>query len=412
MKVAQYPERLGFDAARLRRIDAWMARYVDAGKLPGAATLVARHGEVVHHAWIGRRDVEAGEPWTPDTLLRIYSMTKPVTTVGLMMLFEEGRFRLDDPVADYIPELGDLAVLRCGAQSIDEVEPLTRPITIHHLLTHTAGFTYGFNGGVLGAAYEAARIGFGPGGRGLEAEIRRLATMPLAFQPGARWNYGVSTDVAGRLVEVLSGQPLDRYLNERVLAPLDMNDTGFACPAAKRARLASLYGRGEAGGMVRIESGAESAFLDGRVRTFSGGGGLISTIGDYARFAEMLRGGGVLDRTRLLGPRTVRFMTRNHLPGDLAAMGQPVFAEISFAGIGFGLGFWSMLDPARAQVPGNPGDYGWGGRASTVFMVDPAEDMVVLFLTQLAPSSTYPLRSELRALVHQALIDEPGGRLP
>ena len=404
MDAVARPETLGFDAARLRRIGTWMARYVDAGKLPAAETFIARRGQVAYRAHVGLRDVETGAPWTDDTLLRIYSMTKPVTTVGLMTLFEQGLFRLDDPLGAYLPEFGDLAVLRRGATRIDEVEPLAHPLTIHHLLTHTAGFTYGFNGGVLGEAYEAQGVGFGPGGDGLPAAIRRLAALPLAFQPGTRWNYGVSTDIAGRLLEVLSGQPLDVCLRERVLAPLGMDDTGFACPRGERSRLASLYGPDDAGGMTRIESGADSAFLEGRVRTFSGGGGMISSLADYARFADMLRQGGTRDGERLLGPRTLRFMTRNHLPGDLASMGQPVFSEVSFAGIGFGLGFWVMLDPARAHAPGSAGDYGWGGWASTMFMVDPAEEMVVIFLTQLGPSGTWPLRTELRALVHQALL--------
>lgn len=405
MEAAARAERLGFDGARLRRLDDWMARHVDAGRLPGAAVGIFRRGEVAYRGQAGLRDVEAGAPWTADTIVRIYSMTKPIATVGLMTLFEEGRFRLDDPVAAYLPELAELPVLRPGARRLDEVEALERPMTVHHLLTHTAGFTYGFNGGVLGDAYETRRIGFGPGGGGLAAAVRRLAELPLAFQPGARWNYGVSTDVAGRLIEVLSGQALDVFLREHVLAPLGMDETGFSCPRGKRDRLAALYGPGAGGGLSLIESGADSAFLEGRVTTFSAGGGMVSTLDDYARFAGMLRRGGALDGVRVLGPRTVRFMTRNHLAGDLAAMGQPVFAEVSFAGIGFGLGFWSMLDPARAGVPGNPGDHGWGGWASTVFIVDPAEDMTVVFLTQLGPSGTWPLRAELRALVHQALID-------
>ncbi len=406
------PERLGFDRARLRRLNDWLVRHVDAGRLPGGALLITRCGETAWHFQTGLRDVEAGAPWTADTLLRIYSMTKPITTVGLMMMYEEGRFRLDDPVADYIPEFARLSVLRPGAKGLHDVTPLTTPVTIHHLLTHTAGFTYGFNGGVLGDAYIAQGIGFGPGGPGLEAAVRRLTELPLAFQPGARWNYGVSTDIVGRLIEILSGRTLDHHLRECVLGPLGMVDTGFAYPADQCGRVAAVYGPDDAGGMTLIENGADSAFREGRVTTFSGGGGLVSTLGDYARFAEMLRRGGSLYGERLLGPRTLRLMTRNHLAGDLAAMGQPVFAEVSFAGVGFGLGFWVMLDPARAHVSGNPGDHGWGGWASTMFLIDPVEDMTVIFLTQLGPSGTYPLRAELRALVHQALIDGPRGKTP
>jgi CubicO group peptidase (beta-lactamase class C family) len=322
-----------------------------------------------------------------------------------MMLYEHGLFHLDDPVDGFIPELKDLQVLRAGARSIDDVEPLARPLTVHHLLTHTAGFTYGFNGGVLGEAYEKNKVGFGPRSGGLVPMIERLATMPLAFQPGDRWNYGVSTDVVGRLIEVISGEPLDAYLTSRVLEPLGMRQTGFGVPEDRLGRFASLYGPDDSSGMTLLESAEKSAFRAEQVTTISAGGGLCSTIHDYARFAEFLRRGGELDGERLIGPRTLEFMASNHLPGDLASMGQPVFAETSFAGIGFGLGFSVMLEPEIAQTPGSPGDFGWGGRASTTFIVDPVEDLVAIFFTQLAPSSTYPLRKELRALVYQALID-------
>lgn len=405
MQAVKNPKTLGFDPARLGRIRDWMARYVDAGKLPGALTFIARRGEVAYLDWLGARDVESGAPWTDDTIIRIYSMTKPIASLGLMMLYERGEFHLDDPVAAYIPAFSDLRALRPGARAINEVEPLTEPLTIHHLLTHTSGFTYGFNGDVLGAAYDKHKIGFGPRSGGLQAAVERLAAMPLAFQPGARWNYGVSTDVVGRLIEVISGEPLDRYFADHILEPLGMTDTAFSVGDERADRFASLYETDGAGGMRRTETGADSAFRADKVTTFSGGGGLLSTIHDYARFADMLRRGGELDGERLIGPRTLSFMARNHLPGDLASMGQAVFAETSFAGIGFGLGFSVMLSPETAQTPGSPGDFGWGGMASTTFIVDPVEDMVAIFFTQLVPSSTYPLRKELRALVHQALID-------
>lgn len=405
MEAVQDPGRLGFDKSRLDRLRPWMARYVDSGKLPGALTYVARHGEVAYLDWLGARDVEGGADWTPDTIIRIYSMTKPIASVGLMMLYEQGLFHLDDPVDAYIPELKDLNVLCAGAATIDDVEPLTETLTVHHLLTHTSGFTYGFNGGVLGGAYETHKVGFGPRSGGLLPMVERLATMPLAFQPGARWNYGVSTDVVGRLIEVISGDPLDAYLTKHILEPLGMRQTAFGVAEERLNRFASLYMPNETGGMSLAENAANSAFRADQVTTISAGGGLTSTIHDYARFAEMLRRGGELDGERLLGSRTLEFMAGNHLPGDLASMGQAVFAETSFAGIGFGLGFSVMLEPEIAQTPGSPGDFGWGGRASTIFIVDPVEDMVAIFFTQLAPSSTYPLRKELRALVHQALID-------
>jgi CubicO group peptidase (beta-lactamase class C family) len=405
MDPVKDPRTLGFSPDRLARIRPWMARYVDAGKLPGAATYIARRGKVAYFDCLGARDVESGTPWTPDTIIRIYSMTKPIVSVGLMMLYEQGLFHLDDPVDAYIPEFKDLRALRADARSIDEVEPLDRPLTIHHLLTHTAGFTYGFNGDLLGSAYDTHKVGFGPRSGGLDAMIERLATMPLAFQPGERWNYGVSTDVVGRLVEVISGEPLDRYLDSEVFAPLGMTETGFSVGDDQLGRFATLYEYDGAAGMRLLETAETSAFRTDQVSTFSGGGGLCSTMHDYTRFAEMLRRGGELDGERLVGPRTLSFMTRNHLPGDLASMGQPVFAETSFAGIGFGLGFSVTLEAEKAQVVGSAGDFGWGGMASTTFIVDPVEDMVAIFFTQLVPSSTYPLRKELRALVHQALID-------
>ena len=405
MEAVQDPQRLGVDKSRLESIRPWMARYVDGGKLPGALTYIARRGEIAYLDWLGKRDVESGAAWTPDSIIRIYSMTKPITSVGLMMLYEHGLFHLDDPVDAFIPELANLSVLRAGATSIDDVEPLGEPLTVHHLLTHTSGFTYGFNDGVLGKAYEANRVGFGPRSGGLVAMIERLATMPLGFQPGSRWNYGVSTDVVGRLIEVISGEPLDEYLNTHVLEPLGMRQTAFGVAEDRLSRFANLYMPDDAGGMTLAETAEKSAFRAEAVTTISGGGGLCSTIHDYARFTEMLRRGGELDGERLLGSRTLEFMAGNHLPGDLASMGQAVFAETSFAGIGFGLGFSVMLEPEIAQTPGSPGDFGWGGRASTLFIIDPVEDMVAIFFTQLAPSSTYPLRKELRALVHQALVD-------
>jgi CubicO group peptidase (beta-lactamase class C family) len=386
----------------LGRIRTWMSRYVDAGKLPGALTLVARGGEIAYLDQVGVRDVASGAPWTQDTILRFYSMTKPITSVALMMLYEEGGFGLDDPLDAYIPAFRDVQMLAPGATRLDQVLPAPAPPTLHHLLTHTSGFIYGFNGGVLGAAYEARKLHFAPASGGLESMCAQLAEMPLSFAPGERWSYGVSTDVIGRLVEILSGQPFDRFLRERILDPLGMQDTAFDVPAAKASRFASLYTPDGDGGMSLVESGTDSAYLAGKVDTFSGGGGLLSTVGDYWRFTEMLRGGGALGDVRLLGPRTVSFMTRNHLPGDLASMGQPVFNEVSFDGIGFGLGFWVMLDPARARTMGNAGDHGWGGMASTTFWRDPVDDLTVLFLTQLRPSSSYPLRQQLRALVHQA----------
>lgn len=398
------PASLGLDGGRLARLAPWMNSYIERERFPGAAVLIMRHGKPAYRHVTGCRDVENGKPWQEDTLVRAYSMTKPITSVALMTLYERGLFHLDEPVSAYLPEFADLQALVPNATRADQVEPVPAGPTIHQLLTHTSGLTYGFVGGVLADAYVEAKIDFGPGSGGLAAMVKRTADLPLAFQPGTQWQYSVATDVIGRLVEVISGQSFDRYLQENVFAPLGMRDTAFGVAEEKLDRLAALYGPHRDGGLRLLDPAADSVYRAERVSTCSGGGGLITSLEDYARFAEMLRAGGLFQGERLLGPRTLRFMASNHLPGDIASMGPDTFSETPFDGVGFGLGFWVMLDPARARLSASAGDYGWGGMASTVFWVDPLEDMVVLFLTQLSPSSTYPNRRELRALVHQALV--------
>ena len=312
-------------------------------------------------------------------------------------------FQLDDPVADYISAFAHMEVDIPG----DEIrtEPACRPMTIHHLLTHTSGLTYGFSEeSRIGVLYKEHKADFHPRSGSLEELCNRLATLPLVCHPGEAWNYSVSIDVLGRLVEVLSGQTFDRFLEDRIFAPLGMVDTSFQVPTAKLDRMAALYSATSDGAMKRADGGADSRY--GReVTTFSGGGGLLSTIGDYYRFCEALRGGGVLDGVRILGRKTVEFMTRNHLPGDLSALGQDRFTEYKLDGVGFGLGFAVMLDPALAQMMTSPGEYTWGGMASTTFWVDPVEDLVGVYATQLMPSGFYSVRRELRALTYQALID-------
>lgn len=399
------PESVGLCSARLERVREWMRRYLDAGKLPGMLTLVARHGEVVFLDALGWQDVAAATPIAEDTLFRIYSMTKPVTAVAVMMLYEEGRFQLDDPIGHYLPGFADMEVYLAGEGRNMTTEPARAPITIHHLLTHTSGLGYGFSSETpVGALYTERRTDFDPDDGPLVEVVERLCRLPLVCHPGTAWNYSVSSDVLGRLVEVISGQPFDRFLEERIFAPLGMVDTGFEVPPGKLARLATLYERTAEDGMALVETPANSHFSGG-VTTFSGGGGLISTMADYFRFTELLRREGELDRVRLLGRKTVEYMTCNHLPGDLADMGQPSFTETSFAGIGYGLGFSVMLDPAKAGVVATPGEYAWGGYASTYFWVDPVEDITFIFLTQLQPSGCYPLRQELRVLTYQALVD-------
>ena len=331
-------------------------------------------------------------------------MTKPITTVAALMLYEEGRFQLDDPIAKYIPAFAGTRVFASGDADSFETEALARPITVHDLMTHTSGLTYSFHcEHPVDALYRRRGIDFNANLGPLANLVEATAAQPLAFQPGARWNYGVSTDVLGRLVEIWSGRPLDTFLAERILSPLGMVDTGFHVAEGEGDRFASNYTRSEEGGLALVDAAAGSRFLK-PAATFSGGGGLVSTAADYLRFTRMLRGRGALGETRLLGRKTVEHMTANQLPGDLADLGQPTFSETPFTGVGFGLGVSVMLDPAKARIVGSPGEYAWGGMASTAFWVDPAEDLIVLLLTQLSPSSTYPIRRELRVLTYQALL--------
>jgi CubicO group peptidase (beta-lactamase class C family) len=408
LSVEADPSELGFDGGRLGRIDRHFDGYVESGRLPGWLVVVARGGRIVHLGSGGRRDIEAGEPVTLDTLWRIYSMTKPITSVAAMMLWEEGRFELDDPVARYIPSFGETRVYLRGSSLKPLTVPATEPVRMWHLLTHTSGLTYGFHRAhAVDAMYREAGFEWGtPAGSDLAACCETWARLPLLFQPGAEWNYSVATDVLGRVVEVLSGQSLEAFVGERILAPLGMAETAFSVAGEDAGRLAALYSPDRATGLAARNDVMGAAIMR-RPEAPSGGGGLVSTATDYHRFVQMLLGQGAFDGARLLGSRTVRRMASNHLPGgaDLEAVGRPLFAETTFPGVGFGLGFSVVENPVATHAPGSRGEFGWGGAASTAFWVDPAEELTVLFLTQLLPSSTYPLRSQLHALVHQALVD-------
>ena len=405
MDTARDPQRLCFDTERLARLQPWLQRHVDRGRIPGASLLIARHGELAYAVCLGDRDVEAAAPWQRDTIVRMYSMTKPVTSVALMMLYEEGLVHLDDPVETILPEFKDLRVLVAGAKSLADTIPAKTKMTVRHLLTHTSGLSYGMNGGLLGEAYgkEALGIAFSYGG--LDKMVRRIAELPLEFEPGSRWHYSVASDVVGRIVEVVSGRSLDQFFAKRILQPLGMAETGFDIPEAQIGRFAALYTATTGGGMTLAEAPKTAAQRQGKVNTFQGGSGLVGTIDDYWRFAEMLRAGGAYKGARLISPRTLALMTANHLPGDISSMGPATWAETSFDGVGFGLLGTVLLDPAKAQTSGSPGDYGWGGAASTYFWVSPRDDLVVILLTQLAPSSALPIRKELRALVYGALVE-------
>jgi CubicO group peptidase (beta-lactamase class C family) len=402
------PGEVGFDAARLARIDRHLARYVDDGRLAGWQVVVSRRGKRVHSSTYGHRDLEAGLPVEQDTLWRIYSMTKPITAVAAMQLYEEGAFSLNDEVSTYLPAFADLRVYRGGPAENPKTVPATEPMRMWHLLTHTAGLTYGFTkSSPVDEMYRLAGSDFAqPPGMDLAALCDLWASMPLLFEPGTSWNYSVASDVVGRVVEVLSGKPLDEYFTERILGPLGMTDTRWWVDEADASRLAALYvpmpGTGQAVRYDAIGKGAlhEPSWL-------GGGGGLISTAHDYDRFTRMLLGGGELDGTRVLSPRTLSYMTRNHLPGGalLTSMARGQFAETSYEGMGFGLGFGVLVDPVALKVPASAGEFTWGGAASTAFWVDPAEQITAAFYTQLLPSSTYAIRSELRQLVYTALVD-------
>jgi CubicO group peptidase (beta-lactamase class C family) len=400
------PETLGLSSARLERIDAWMRALVDAGKLAGVLTLVARHGELAFLRVCGKADVARDAPMRDDTIFRIYSMTKPLTSVACMMLYEEGRFQLDDPVKMFLPYFADMRVAVGGSLARIETVPAERDITFRDLLTHTAGLTYGFmQATLLDALYRERGIDFQTAETSLAALVERAAALPLLAQPGREWNYSIATDVLGHLVAKISGQSFERFLHERVIGPLGMVDTDFYVPAEKLDRFAANYMRAPEGGLKLIDDPPNSRF--GRPPPIcSGGGGLVCTAGDYIKFCRMMLNNGVAtDGTRLLGRKTIELMTMNHLRGDMGDMGQPRFSEANFRGVGFGLGFAVMMDPARAQILGTPGEYSWGGAASTAFWIDPAEDLAVVLLAQLTPSSTYPIRRELRVLTYQALID-------
>ena len=405
------PAEAGLDAGRLSRLDRLLARYVDEGLLAGWLVTVSRHGRLVHVSCRGSRDLEAGLPVETDTLWRLYSMTKPVTSVAAMMLYEEGAFALTDPVSVFIPSFADVRVYNGGSDLKPATVPATEPVRIWHLLTHTAGLTYGFHRvHPADSLYRAAGFEWSsPRGTDLAAACDIWAGIPLLFQPGAEWNYSVATDVLGRVVEVASGQPLDKFFDTRIFSPLGMNDTGFYARPEQLPRLAALYTRGKDGRAARLDALGEAAHRPPDL--LSGGGGLVSTAGDYHRFTQMLlprtdSPAGELDGVRLLSPRTVGYMARNHLPGgaDLERFGRPLFAEAPFRGVGFGLGFAVVIDPVPGKVVCSAGELSWGGAASTAFWIDPAEELTVSFFTQLLPSSTYPIRPQLRQLVYQAIV--------
>ena len=418
-------EDVGMSTERLKRITSWLEAQVSSNRLAGCSALVARHGEIVYQQSTGQSDVEAGKAFADDTIVRAFSMTKPITTVAAMMLYEEGAFQLDDPIALYLPEFSDTPVWAGGNAPLEDTSPQKTPITVRQIMTHTSGLTYGFmQTNVVDAAYRKAGIGGPSDIKNLQAWVKTAAEIPLVSQPGAQWNYSISTDVLGRLVEVWSDLSLEQFFHERIFAPLKMVDTGFHVREENRPRFSALYSPLSGDGMSSVaksgdpfaekktgiklqESSDKSRYFE-PAEIFSGGGGLVSTLADYGRFCQMLLNGGVLDEQRILGRKTVEYMRTNQLPNnsDMAAMGQPVWSETSYDGIGFGLGFAVVLDPVKAHIITSVGEHHWGGAASTFFWIDPEEDLYVIFLTQLIPSSTYPIRRELRTRVYQAITGE------
>lgn len=403
------PEAVGMSSERLRRIDDFiLSHYVDKGRLAGAAVLVARKGQVVHHGVLGMADAERGKPMGEDTLYRIYSMTKPLTSVLFMMLVEEGKVALDDPVSRFIPEWKALGVYDGGFDQTIRTKAPTRPMQMVDLLRHTSGLTYGFQERTnVDAQYRKLGIGtFGVKPSSLEETIQQLAKVPLEFSPGERWNYSVATDILGYLIQVIEGKPFETVMKERLLDPLHMHDTDFFVPESKAERFAACYQYTPGQKPVLADDPTRSSYL--RAPLFvSGGGGLVSTMADYLKFCTMLLNKGELNGTRFLSPKTLALMTSNHLPGgkDLTEMSVSLFSEASNAGTGFGLGFAVVTEPAKALSPSTAGEYFWGGAASTAFWIDPKEDLAVIFMTQLLPSSAYPIRRELRTLVYSAITE-------
>ena len=395
-----HPEQVGFSAQRLERIHPAMQRYIDQGQLAGMVTLVARQGKVAHFETHGWQDLEARKPMPPDAIFRIFSMTKPITTVALMMLYEEGCFRLTDPISRYLPVFKDKEMKVISGQGENGVAfaDLARPINIHDLLTHTAGMSYGFDeNDYLDQQYREKvwkQMEQNPGTT-LAEMIGAAAQLPLRFQPGTGYHYSLAIDVLGCLVQELAGQPFEDFLQQRIFEPLGMADTGFYLPKEKGPRLANTYGPAETGGLKAIHTPANPGNYF-KPPAPSGGGGLLSTTQDYFRFAQMFLNGGEYEGARLLGRKTVEMMTRNRLPKGL-------FLDPDGA-VGFGLGGYVVVNPGRHMIPSSEGNWGWGGAANTKFWVDFKEQMIGILMLQYMPSDQYPVEPDFQTVVYSALI--------
>jgi len=412
------PETVGMSSARLARLDNVMQRrYVEGGYLPGMLTYVWRRGRLVHTGMCGHMDIERGKPMREDAIFRIYSMTKPITAVALMMLVEEGLIGLDDAVHSHIPAWKDLGVYASGMPSLLAdappsfiTTPTLRPMKVVDLLTHTSGLTYGFMmRTAIDAAYRNAKVADRQTPGGLPEMIDQLARIPLDFSPGTAWNYSVSIDVLGYLVEKLSGMSFGEFLRTRLFEPLGMNDTAFWVPPDKTERFTSCYQPETAGGGLKLQDDARESTYGNPPRLESGGGGLVSTAHDYLRFCRMMLNGGTLEGVQILSPKTVALFSLNYLPDgrEIADMALPgMFSESSYAGVGFSLGCGVNVNVAKTRLPGSLGEYFWGGAAATAFWIDPREEMTVVFMTQVIGSEArLTLRRDLRALVYSAMTE-------
>ena len=411
------PEQVGLSSERLARLDAVMKkRYVDSGMLPGIMTQIYRKGQHVHTGMAGHMDLERSKPMQEDAIFRLYSMTKPITAVALMILVEDGLIGLDDDVQTYIPEWKGLGVYASGVSTLVPgmpesfmTTPAARPMKVIDLATHTAGLTYGFlMRTAVDAAYRRHKINDFQTPGGLEGMIQQLAGLPLEFSPGTRWNYSISIDILGYLIEKVSGMAFGEFLRTRLFEPLGMVDTGFHCPPEKISRFSSCDVPGDNGGLKLQDDAQKSSYAKPPLLE-SGGGGLVSTTHDYMRFCQMMVKGGALDGVRILSPKSVALFSLNHLPGnqdltELAPAG--AFSESGYSGIGFSLGCGVNIDVAKTRLPGTLGEYFWGGAASTAFWIDPKEDLTVVFMTQvIGTDARLTLRRDLRTLVYSAMTE-------
>jgi CubicO group peptidase (beta-lactamase class C family) len=405
------PESVGLSSKRLDYIDSFIQKkYLDTGCMPGALTMVWRKGEVAHFSALGMADVERKTKLAEDTIFRIYSMTKPITSVAIMMLVEQGLVSLDDPVHKFIPEWKDLGVYAGGFMETFRTRRTDRPMLMVDLLRHTSGLTYGFQLSTnVDAAYRKVKIGEIEKSGTLDDMIAKLAKLPLEFSPGTAWNYSVSTDILGYIVGKVSGMAFEDFLRTKIFKPLGMIDTDFHVHAGKESRFAACYAVSPKGGMDLQDDPTKSSYLR-PPSLVSGGGGLVSTASDYLKFCRMMINGGSLDGVQILSPKTVELMTRNHLPDnkDLPSLSRSLFSEVAYNGIGFGLGFSVTMDPVKTMIPGSVGEYSWGGAATTSFWIDPKEDLIAIFMTQVLPSSFYPIRRELRTMVYSSFVSEAG----